>query len=128
MTTNCYGTAPLFGSSTRSVRAVQAWQILVSCAMNRQIITYKELSEYMFEHEAAGVLSQILCRIAMYCEKHELPALTSIVVNSNTGVPGSQIPISRNLDAERARVHACNWYIIIPPSEKDYDYFNNQCN
>src|SRR5260221_1948731 len=40
--------------------AVQAWQILVGKAMNRQTVTYEGLSELMYKKQAAGVLAGIL--------------------------------------------------------------------
>jgi hypothetical protein len=49
-------------------RAVQAWQILVGKAMNRQTVTYEGLSKLMYGKEAAGVLAGILGHIAFYCE------------------------------------------------------------
>jgi hypothetical protein len=45
------------------VRAVQAWQILVGKAMNRQTVTYEGLSLLMYRRRAAGVLAQVLGHI-----------------------------------------------------------------
>jgi len=61
-------------------RAVQAWQILVGKAMNRQTVTYKGLSKLMYGKEAAGVLAAILGHIAFYCEDNNIPPLTALVV------------------------------------------------
>ena len=43
-------------SSVHPDRAVQAWQILVGAAMNRQTYTYEILSIKMYEKKAPGVL------------------------------------------------------------------------
>ena len=46
-------------NATSPARAVQAWQILVGKAMNRQTVTYEGLGELMFRRKAAGVLDKI---------------------------------------------------------------------
>ena len=111
--------APSFNpKTTRAARAVQAWLVLISKAMNRQTIHYKDLGRLMFEKKAAGVLSQILGHIAYWCSDHNLPPLNAIVVGANRGRPGRYIPtkISR-IDRERERVYRRNWYVLRPPSE-----------
>ena len=80
-------------SSKHPARAVQAWQILVGKAMNRQTITYLELSRLMYKKDAQGVLDKILGHIAYYCIDNKLPALTSIVVGKGRGTPGRDIPV-----------------------------------
>jgi hypothetical protein len=105
-------------TATEPVRAVQAWQILVGAAMNRQTLTYKGLAKLMFQREAAGVLAGILGHIAFYCIDHNLPPLTSVVVKLDQGTPGVRIPIDRaELDAEREKVYAMDWNDICPPNE-----------
>jgi len=107
-------------SSKHPARAVQAWQILVGAAMNRQTITYQKLGLYMYGRKAEGVLDQILGHIASYCNDNNLPPLTSIVVNKRRGKPGKAIPVNfRKLDKERERVYAEDWYDIYPPSAEE---------
>ena len=107
-------------SSTHPQRALQAWQILCSAAMNRQTLTYLRLSGLMYGKRAAGVLDRVLGHIAYFCKDNDLPVLTCIVVNQSTGLPGQDIPMSlEELNAERERVYAENWYDIQPPSEQD---------
>ncbi len=79
--------------ASQPARAVQAWQILVGCAMNRQTTTYEGLSKLMFGKPAAGVLAGILGHVAYFCNESHLPALTAIVVNAATGLPGDDIPV-----------------------------------
>ncbi len=80
-------------SSKHAARAVQAWQILISAAMNRQTLTYKKLAILMYGRKAAGVLDRILGHIAYYCDHNDLPPLTSIIVGEGRGTPGKDIPI-----------------------------------
>jgi hypothetical protein len=101
-------------------RAVQAWQILVGKAMNRQTVTYQGLSKLMYQKDAAGVLDNILGHVAFYCIDNKLPPLTAIVVGKWSGTPGADIPIDPNtLDKQREKVYARDWYDIYPPSEAE---------
>ncbi|KJZ12301.1 hypothetical protein TW85_16040 [Marinomonas sp. S3726] len=99
---------------------MQAWQILVGAAMNRQTLTYKLLSIKMFQKEASGVLDKTLGHIAFYCDDYNLPALTSIVVGKKRGTPGHDIPLnSERFDQAREEVYDFDWYDIYPPSAKE---------
>jgi hypothetical protein len=101
-------------------RAVQAWQILVGMAMNRQTITYKGLSKLMYGKEAAGVLAAILGHLAFYCEDNNIPPLTALVLGLGPGKPGDGIPVDpARIDEERENVYQHDWYNICPPSETD---------
>ena len=87
--------------------------------MNRQTLSYLRLSELMYGKAAQGVLDRILGHVAYYCKDNGLPVLTCIVVNQVTGLPGQDIPMSlKQLNAERERVYAEDWYDIHPPSAK----------
>ena len=107
-------------SSKHPDRAVQAWQILVGAAMNRQTLTYKLLAQMMYQRAASGVLDKVLGHIAFYCIDNKLPPLTSIVVSLGKGMPGAEIPINlADRDKERERVYAEDWYNIVPPSAEE---------
>ena len=107
-------------SSKHPDRAVQAWLILVSAAVNRQTLTYKGLSELMYGKSASGVLDKILGHIAFYCIDNKLPPLTAIVVAKGRGTPGTDIPVdAKKMDKERERVYAKDWYDIYPPSAEE---------
>jgi len=107
-------------SSGHPFRAVQAWQILVGAAMNRQTLSYLRLSKLMYGKSAQGVLDRILGHIAFYCQDNQLPVLTCIVVNQTTGLPGQDIPILLDqLNAERERVYAEDWYDIYRPNARN---------
>lgn len=113
-------------TSTQAGRALQAWQILISAAMNRQIHTYKTLSILMFGHPATGVLGGILGNIAFYCNENDFPPLTTLVVNSETGLPGEEIPVSEDLNRLREKVYNFDWYDIYPPTEQELKDANNR--
>jgi hypothetical protein len=102
------------------IRAIQAWQILVGKAMNRQTVTYEGLSILMYGREAAGVLAGILGHIAYYCEENDIPPLTTLVVEKGTGRPGHRIPVDpARIDVERENIYQFDWYNLFPPSEAD---------
>jgi hypothetical protein len=104
-------------SAKHPARAVQAWQILVGRAMNRQTITYLGLSKLMYGRAAAGVLDKILGHLAFFCIEEKLPPLTSIVVGKGVGVPGHAIPVDASkMDRLREQVYEYDWYDIHPPS------------
>lgn len=107
-------------SASHPARAVQAWQILIGMAQNRQTTTYLNLSQLMFGKSAAGVLAQILGHIAYYCNDNDLPPLTSIVVVKGHGIPGDKIPIDpAKRDEQREQVYEFGWYDVYPPSENE---------
>ena len=101
-------------------RAVQAWQILVGKAINRQTVTYEGLSKLMYGKEAAGVLAAILGHIAFYCQDNDVPALTTLVLEKGTGKPSDGIPLEpTRIDEEREKVYQYDWYDVYPPFEID---------
>ena len=107
-------------TAEHAARAVQAWQILVGKAMNRQTVTYEGLSRLMYGKEAAGVLAAILGHIAFYCMDNDIPPLTTLVVGKGPGKPGARIPLDpAKFDEEREKVYQHDWYDIYPPSEGD---------
>ena len=109
-------------STTRAERAIQAWVILVGKAMNRQTINYGKLAELMFERKAAGVLAQIVGRIAFWCDERKLPQLNSIVVGAKRGRPGDHIPLPlKEVDQVRERVYRKNWQVLCPPTVEELE-------
>ena len=99
------------------MRALQIWQILISAARNRQLLTYGILAS-MLGYERAGVLAQPLGHIMYYCQQNELPPLTILVVNQDTGVPGEGLT-GADLNADRESVFRYDWYSIIPPLQRN---------
>ena len=104
-------------SSNHPDRALQAWQILIAAAMNRQTFTYKGLSQLMYRKDAAGVLDEILGHVAFFCSDNKLPALTLIVVGKGRGTPGADIPVDpKVVDREHEKVYGYDWCNVCPPS------------
>lgn len=103
--------------ASRPERALQAWQILISLAANRQTITYEKLGDAMFGRRAAGVLAQTLDLIARHCKAHGFPPLTAVVVGTGRGTPGTGIPTGiANIDRDRETVYECKWFTYFPPT------------
>ena len=100
-------------NATRSYRAAQIWQILVSKAYNRQTATYGEIAE-LLGYKGAGVLDETLGHILHYCRQEGLPPLTVLVVNQGTGLPGQNL--TEDMNAAREDVYNYWWYDVIPPS------------
>jgi hypothetical protein len=107
-------------TSNHPFRAVQAWQILIGLAMNRQTTTYDLLALKMYRRKAQGVLAHVLGHIAFYCRANRLPDLNCIVVGAQRGTAGSGIPRSRGtLDQERERVYRYDWYGLLAPTAEE---------
>ena len=102
---------------TWSYRALQTWLILIGKAANRQTLTYGDLAG-LLGFDGASVLAHPLDRILCYCEVHELPPLTCLVVNQSTGLPGDGLQID-NLHSDRERVYNYAWYGLIPPTPEE---------
>jgi len=72
---------------TKSERASQIWAVLAWAAKNRQMLTYGHLSK-LIGVPTAG-LGQLLEPIQSYCLLEKLPPLTILVVQQDSGVPGT---------------------------------------
>ena len=101
-------------------RASQIWQMLTGMAHTRRTTTYKELA-YVLGYKGAGTLGRQLGHIMFFCDQHDLPPLTVLVVNSGTGLPGDGFDVDDDLHAMREKVFAYNWFGLIPPSVKEYE-------
>lgn len=107
---------------TRSERAMQVWQILISSAHNRQTLTYGHLAQYL-GFEGAGVFSQILNCIMCYCDAEGLPPLTCLVVNQITGLPGPGLTTIEDLPTDREAVYNHNWFSLYPLKVEDFQKY-----
>lgn len=72
---------------TRSERASQIWAVLAWAAKNRQSLTYSHVSALIGVPRAG--LGQLLEPIQSYCIVNKLPPLTVLVVQQESGLPGS---------------------------------------
>ncbi len=71
---------------TKSERASQIWAVLAWAAKNRQAMTYSHLAK-LIGVPTAG-LGQLLEPIQSYCLLNNLPPLTILVVQQDSGLPG----------------------------------------
>jgi hypothetical protein len=103
--------------STIATRAHQAYLILIGCAANQQTIQYRQLCEKM-DYGRGQILAKPLGRVMNWCAREGLPALTSIVVEKETGIPSTGLSTVQGNDfpAEQQIVFAYNWYFIFPPT------------
>ncbi len=104
-----------------AIRALQAWQYLISKAKNRQLVRYGELAGLM-GYTDNRPLRFILGHIMHYCQQQDLPALTIIVVN-NDGTPGegfTQVPRDQQSDAQRETTFGFDWFSIYPPTPAEF--------
>ena len=98
-------------------RALQIWQILIGKAHNRQTITYGQLAK-LLGFQGAGTLAHMLGHIYFWCQQNDLPPLTVLVVNQDSGLPGEGV---KGIDLNRSReeVFEFNWYGIWPPTTNE---------
>ena len=94
-------------------RAIQIYQILISAAHNRQLLTYDIVGKHIGvpRQGLAGHLEHIL----RHCESNKLPPLTSICVSKTSGQPSQgytdRIPRTpAQMHQDREEVYAFNWY------------------
>ena len=103
----------------RSERASQIWPVLVLCAKQRQVLTYDLIGKLI------GVprhgLGQLLEPIQSYCLLNDLPPLSSLVVGSQTGMPGEGFIAAADLPAAQAKVFAWPWLEHSPPNAEDLE-------
>ena len=92
------------------------WQALVMRATTRRTVTYGELDNDI-GYGAPNLMGDQLRRIAAYCRAYQLPDLTVLVVNQDTGVPG--VATVANVDREREHVFAVGWFRRLPPTLED---------
>jgi putative restriction endonuclease len=101
-------------------RALQIWQILIGKAYNRQTVTYGQLAD-MIGYAGAGTLGQNLDYLLCYCQIYQLPPITNLVVNKDTGLPGEGPGfVLAQLHADRERVYQFNWYGLVPPTPEEF--------
>jgi hypothetical protein len=100
--------------------AVQAWQILVSLAHNRQTATYEQMSQIM-EYGTGHNVKYALDPIFWFCEENELPPLTALVVLKRDGVPGNAfVEAYPDFPRVQAKVFNYPWYELYPPTAEQY--------
>jgi hypothetical protein len=91
----------------REERAQQIWSVLALAATNRQILTYDIVAKL------TGVvrpsIGDFLRPIQQFCAENRLPALTSLVVSGETGIPGEGFIAAEDVPAAQIRVFEHDW-------------------
>lgn len=89
-------------------RACQIWAVLALAATNRQILTYNMVSQLT---GMAKTMGDVLEYIQSFCEVRELPPLTTICVNSETGLPGggNRYATAEDLARRQLKVFNHDW-------------------
>ena len=102
-------------------RALQIYLILIGAAQRHEIITYGDLGPMLGHVRGGAFLAQQLGPLMAWCVRNKLPALTSLVVNRQTGIPGEGLSTvgENDFPAEQQRVFEYDWYSIYPPSLKE---------
>lgn len=105
----------------RCARALQCYIILIGYAQRRQVLTYGELGRLIgYDKHVSVIGCNALGPIMSYCEREGLPALTSIVVNEQTGKPGLGFN-TRNKETAELQNETFNfdWFAYRPPAEAE---------
>ena len=105
---------------TRFQRALQIWSLLVCAARDRRTYTYGDLADAL-GMGGAGVMAQFLGPIMDYCREQQLPPLTVLVVNQDTGLPGAGLTTLEDVNLDRERVFAHAWFQMEPPETSDFE-------
>lgn len=95
-------------------RAAQAWSLLAFAASNRQTLTYELVGKLTGMHSAG--LGAVLEPIQSYCMLNDLPALTALVVNKSTGLPGPGFIAAADVPREFVRIFEHDWLASGCPS------------
>src|SRR5687767_10772169 len=88
--------------ATNASRSLQCYLVLIGCAHRRETITYRGLAKLLGYEKpeggrgstGAGVVGHRLDDLMRWCRQEGVPPLTSIVVNEETGLPGSGLGIA----------------------------------
>ncbi|HEX3584995.1 MAG TPA: hypothetical protein VH024_03325 [Candidatus Angelobacter sp.] len=112
----------------RVERALQTWQVLISAARNRQILTYEIVSDLIgvgSEGKGAIALRFYLVILMRYCDARGFPPITALVVKKHGGRPGGGYkPRSSGLDRDRECVFAHKWFQLPPLVPDDLRAFD----
>lgn len=109
---------------TNQQRAAQIWAVLVMAARTQQVLSYRIVGRLtgLPQH---GV-SQPLGPIMRYCIKHNMPPLTSIVINEQSGLPGDglwEAESPTEMFKAQARVFVFDWFKEDAPKPSDFEQF-----
>jgi hypothetical protein len=99
---------------TVAERAWQVWSLLAFAARNRQTLTYELVGQ--LTGMATPGLGAVLEPIQSYCLLNGLPALSALVVNKSTGLPGTGFIAAEDLPKEFIRIFERDWLALGCPT------------
>lgn len=105
---------------TRYQRASQIWSLLICAARDRKTYRYGDIADIL-GFGGAGVMAPLLGCIMWYCKDNNLPPLTVLVVNRQTGLPGEGLSTLEEINSDRESVFKFNWFDIEPPQNCDFE-------
>ncbi len=95
-------------------RGAQVWSVLALAARNRQLLTYDLLSNLIGVPRQG--LANVLDQVQRYCMQNDLPPLTILVVNKDTGLPGDGFVAVEDIAKNREPVFEYDWLTHGAPS------------
>jgi hypothetical protein len=102
---------------TNASRALQCYLVLIGCAARRESVTYAWLAEKLGYQKGQHVMGDRLAPLMFWCKQNNLPALTSLVVREDTGMPGLGIYLDPSeVPGAQQKVYTFDWYAIVVPT------------
>ena len=98
----------------REERSQQLWSLLALAATHRQVLTYDIVAK--LTGLVRPGIGDFLRPIQQYCAENRLPALTSIVVGDDSGLPGEGFIAAQDVPAAQMRVFRHDWLERPAPS------------
>jgi hypothetical protein len=106
---------------TQAQQAVLMWPMLALAARTQQILSYAAVEG--LTGIARNGQSEALNLIHTHCKRRGFPLLNSLVVNQETGFPGSGFPEKMSpidILVERSKVFAFDWSGHDKPRSEDF--------
>ena len=104
---------------TRYERAAQLWSVLALAARQQQILSYDVAGKLTgLPRQAVG---DNLAPIQDYCLQNGLPAMTSLVVSEETGLPSEGFVAAQNVLPAQTRVFVFDWLARPTPTPEDFE-------
>lgn len=102
---------------TEPAWALRAYLVLIGMAARRETATYAQLDEKI-KRGGAMLQAALLGHLMRWCKKNDLPALTSLIVEHESGLPSSGLTTveAEKVPAERQKVYRHDWYSHLPPT------------
>lgn len=104
---------------TVSERAMQLWSLLAHAATNRQVLTYDLVSQLVGVPRQG--LGKLLEPIQSYCLVKNLPPLTVLVVQKESGLPGPGFIAAEQIPGTQMRVFEFDWKSHGCPAAEAFD-------